>query len=426
MNAEAAYVFRHALLRDAAYQLQLPAERVKGHATAFAVITDLCGGLPPEGGPLDPTAPPAGLPHEADAFAAELAVHAGRGLASPEVCRRTTRRAAEVAEARHRAEDACALWQEHAALADPAGRAAALCRAGSAAEWSSRSAVARRMIARSLREYRGMGDLRGAGIVCTLLAEHHRTAGRVEAALRSARRAVACFQAAREPRWHGIALEVEGISHWLAGRPDEARRVIESALPLLRAAGDRIHEATCLGDLANIDHKQGRLREAEERFEKSFRIFEDIGNRRGMGQVLGNLALLYGSQERTDLIRPTLERAIGIHREVGNRHSESISQVNLANHLRDLGDFAGSGRLYDAALGFALDSGSRRLEGIVKCCRGMLLTLDRRAAEGREQWEEGAALLLAIGARHDHGVQVEAMKHYCEVAGVPPFDEGRA
>lgn len=44
MFAEAAYLFRHALLRDAAYQLQLPADRAALHALALEIIEGLYGG----------------------------------------------------------------------------------------------------------------------------------------------------------------------------------------------------------------------------------------------------------------------------------------------------------------------------------------------------------------------------------------------
>lgn len=46
MHAEAAYLFRHALLRDAAYQLQLPTRRARLHRLAFGLIEDLWGGRP--------------------------------------------------------------------------------------------------------------------------------------------------------------------------------------------------------------------------------------------------------------------------------------------------------------------------------------------------------------------------------------------
>jgi len=47
VSSEAAYLFRHALLRDAAHQLQLPDDRARLHALAFALIEDLAGGRGP-------------------------------------------------------------------------------------------------------------------------------------------------------------------------------------------------------------------------------------------------------------------------------------------------------------------------------------------------------------------------------------------
>ena len=41
MIAEHAYLFRHALLRDAAYQLQLPGDRAKLHGMALGILEGL-------------------------------------------------------------------------------------------------------------------------------------------------------------------------------------------------------------------------------------------------------------------------------------------------------------------------------------------------------------------------------------------------
>lgn len=45
-SAESAYLFRHALLRDAAYQLQLPGDRVRLHALAVQSLEDLSAANP--------------------------------------------------------------------------------------------------------------------------------------------------------------------------------------------------------------------------------------------------------------------------------------------------------------------------------------------------------------------------------------------
>ncbi|MEK7466602.1 MAG: hypothetical protein AAB074_04235 [Planctomycetota bacterium] len=53
ISAETDYLFRHALLRDAAYQLQLPGDRARLHAPAFSVLEELYGGRPPIPAPPD-------------------------------------------------------------------------------------------------------------------------------------------------------------------------------------------------------------------------------------------------------------------------------------------------------------------------------------------------------------------------------------
>ena len=77
MLAESAYLFRHALLRDAAYQLQLPGDRARLHGIAFELIEALSGGRPPGLSPLDSEAR-AVPPHRCDEVdAGEL--HEGGG-----------------------------------------------------------------------------------------------------------------------------------------------------------------------------------------------------------------------------------------------------------------------------------------------------------------------------------------------------------
>ncbi|MCC6466217.1 MAG: hypothetical protein IT463_12830 [Planctomycetes bacterium] len=81
MHAELAYLFRHALLRDAAYQVQMPSDRARLHELAFYLIEDVFGGRAPEPPPLDAIDPPKMQPHPTDAVAEEPAWHARRALA---------------------------------------------------------------------------------------------------------------------------------------------------------------------------------------------------------------------------------------------------------------------------------------------------------------------------------------------------------
>jgi hypothetical protein len=102
MDAERAYLFRHALLRDAAYELHLPGNRSRLHEIAVEAIERLCGGGADTASPVALAATGhepvrATRPHATDPYASELSAHATRaGL--PVKARSYARRAAEVAE----------------------------------------------------------------------------------------------------------------------------------------------------------------------------------------------------------------------------------------------------------------------------------------------------------------------------------------
>lgn len=72
MDAETTYFFRHALVRDAAYELQIPGDRARLHKLALASIEHICGGGPP----ADETPwQPKPTPHPTDRFLPALVEH---------------------------------------------------------------------------------------------------------------------------------------------------------------------------------------------------------------------------------------------------------------------------------------------------------------------------------------------------------------
>ncbi|NUN49567.1 MAG: hypothetical protein HUU15_12135, partial [Candidatus Brocadiae bacterium] len=83
MNAEVAYLFRHVLLREAAYQLQLPGDRARLHGLALETIEALSGGRPPAHFAEDADGRPVAEDHPTDPFALDLAEHARLAAAAP-------------------------------------------------------------------------------------------------------------------------------------------------------------------------------------------------------------------------------------------------------------------------------------------------------------------------------------------------------
>ena len=217
MNAESAYVFRHALLRDAAYQLQLPGDRARLHGFALDVITALAGSPPPPG-PLDPDEP-AARPHPADPFAGELARHAA--LAGPNFAEARLawlRRFADVSDRAGDVAAAAEAWLEAAGLLGKRGGAEARRRAAEMLRLRGRNREAEGLLEEALKATRDAGDARHEGIVLGSLANLVSETGRVP----------------------------------------EAEEMLDRSVELLRRAGDRKWESTELANLGNLYVTTGR------------------------------------------------------------------------------------------------------------------------------------------------------------------------
>jgi len=189
-SAEIAYLFRHALLRDAAYSLQLPSDRARLHELAFYLIEQAFGGRAPEPPPLDAINPPEFVPHATDRVAAELAYHGQRalepGTGAKSACPWLLylRRAAEVADQQFRPE-AESLWLKLAEQLQGAACGEAIRSAGWATHLRGRPHIAERHMDQALAIHREVGNRRGEGLALGNLAIVYQETGRVELAERT-------------------------------------------------------------------------------------------------------------------------------------------------------------------------------------------------------------------------------------------------
>jgi tetratricopeptide (TPR) repeat protein len=322
-SAELAYLFRHALLRDAAYQLHLPAARARLHGLALVLVESLCGGRAPEPPPLRRTGLDPFPGHASDPFSEELADHARRAGAEPEVLRLYTHRAAEHAWKTHRLEASARLW---IALA-------------------------------------GLSDLRDAAEAWRSAGATNLVAGRMSEALPLLEKAVTAARASGESRLEARALNELGGLYREQGKVTEAERHFEEAGAALRNAGDAHSLGVVLANLANLQRASGKNELAERTYAACLESHRASGQRGREGRALGTLGILYAQTGRLELAELTFEDALAIHREVGDSRYEGVALSNLAHLYLLTGRVADCARALETALRLIRDSGDRRSEG---------------------------------------------------------------
>ena len=184
MDAELTYLFRHAVLRDAAYDLQLPGDRAKLHELAFHLIEQAFGGRPPAPPPLGAEAESDDSAHPCDAIALELADHAKLAAGEDNASEWTALlklylyRGANYAGRRHQSGVTVSAWLQFAELVVGPQRGEALRRAGAELHRLGESSRAEDLILQALDLQEGAGDTLLGTLATLSLAELYSETGR--------------------------------------------------------------------------------------------------------------------------------------------------------------------------------------------------------------------------------------------------------
>lgn len=462
-SAESAYLFRHAILREAAYQLHLPAERARLHELALEAIPALFAGRGE-----------AAL----DQHAADLADHAmAAALARRDITGNLARlrelatqeahwlqRAANCAEAAWQLEAALAFWNRLADLPEtqPRTQVRAMQRALGVRRklGQSREVVVHApAVLQAARQAADSDTLARALQILATAELDTESAARAEVTARQA------LQAAQQAEDAALAARIAGnLAVCLATqrRFEEARSQYHEVLEMARRTANWSEYAMSLGNLANIGSQTGQYAQSERQYRVALalarrhctvrdlsilndklgvicayqgryddaRVFMDkaiemarrCGDRLLFGKALGNLATLLDECGLSAQGREMLCQALDVSRECGNHFSIAAFALNLSRHMpADGQEFANLLAESEAA---AQRVSAQNLLGIIHCTRA-LATLDTAGATAAKRaWREGHALLLAVRAQWEADRAVAEMQSACAARGIAPFDAG--
>jgi tetratricopeptide (TPR) repeat protein len=408
LHAEQAYLFRHALLRDAAYQLQLPGDRARLHALAFAAVEALAGGpapLPDFSG-IEPVLEPC----ECDSFAEELAGHAKAAIAFSEQPQPALilahagylLRAARRAERAYQYDAAFRLWHEQAQLASGAQRARLLRMAGQVALQSGKARVALPLFESALALSREASDKLLEAAVLGNLGSLHRDQGRMAQSEECFKQALAILPAGAHSRL--AALMHSNLSNLYVdkGRIAQSQRELDLAESAMGAAADSAWRIEALSRRVTLDIASDQWERARDHLLEMIEACRQINDRRQEGVALANLGSVYMLAHKPDLAQQSLEQALQIHREIGNRRSEGMALGNLGIHFQGAGKLEEAEGCFAQALAINREVGNRRSEGIVLGNLGALLTLQERYSEAESSYMQSLVIHRQVdNPRHE-------------------------
>ncbi|MEO8396318.1 MAG: tetratricopeptide repeat protein, partial [Chloroflexota bacterium] len=125
----------------------------------------------------------------------------------------------------------------------------------------------------------------------------------------------------------------------------EARAYLEQSLALWREIGDPEKIANSLNQLGVVARMQGQITEARTYIEQSLEIRREVGDRAGIAASLSQLGVVARIQGNYEEAQTLHEQAIIIKREIGDRLGLANSLISVGNISFGLGKFS-EARLY--------------------------------------------------------------------------------
>ena len=456
MNAETAYLFRHALVREGAYQLLLPDQRARLHALAIDTLEHLF-----EPKVRDPLA----LELADHAALAQHGRHTGNIATLQELADREVyylRRAAEYAQANYRMDEAIRQWDrlaDHPALPE-AERLRCLSSAATARFHSGRLKEAERMLSAGIER---AGDSPVAAQLRLGLSVALYNMARVEEAVVQLELARQGLELAPPSDALARTLGNLGACMVLLGRLPEAERYYQRALELAGQLGNLALQYQLIGNLGNLRHRQGRWPEGERDYLRSLELAEQAGDLRSvaancvsigigycengdlsratdymqravtisrvcqdryrLGDALGTLAALDARPDNMEVTRRRHEEALEIHRETGHAWGEATALMGLSDIYVHERDYQRAREALDRARKMAVGLHDIEREGVA-VLRLALIEMSEGDRVGAEKtWRRGREMLQDL-PMHKTAMRSE-MLALCAKLGLPPLDDQR-
>lgn len=144
-----------------------------------------------------------------------------------------------------------------------------------------------------------------------------------------------------------------------------AREHLEQALEIFKRMGDEREMARALHYLGTIFAYQAHYELALKNYREALFLYRKTGDRQGEGHILNNLGTIAADQGNPVEEKAYYEQALQIRREIGDRYGEADTLNNLGLTERTLGEYARARDYYHQAMEIYFEIQNRLGEQVV-------------------------------------------------------------
>lgn len=165
---------------------------------------------------------------------------------------------------------------------------------------------------------------------CLLLAAGlHQRQGRFLDAIEWCQQALDCAEKVSTPRYQAAAYKILGNIHRNLGNNQHALELGRRALDLYSQVEDLDGLSDTYNDLANIYYELGRLTEARSHYEAGFDAKRGIGDVYGQAMIANNLGDLFRLQDHIPQAIDQYQQSLQIFEQLGSLYATGVLHMNL-------------------------------------------------------------------------------------------------
>ncbi|MHC4841615.1 MAG: tetratricopeptide repeat protein [Planctomycetota bacterium] len=415
MSLERQYLFRHAMTRDAVYQLQTPSDRSEVHAVAFELLQKETNADSPE---FDFEGNSEFYLHDSDSYAAELAEHALLAPASSNLdtaARHYLVRAAEYAELNFQNDRAEALWMKLAEQCEASSLPEVLRRAAQSANLAGHAQRSLDLLASALELAGESAVLRGK--LFGDIGNRRREMGLSNEAEKAFEEAFKCHKSSGDERMKARTLSGLASLYQETGRVEQAEDTYKQAIDLHQQAADRKFIGVTRVNLGNLYVNTSRMREADACYTEALAQLELAGDTRTIGSLLVNMATMYSLTGRTKESIETYDRALKLTKESGNRKFEGVALGKMAGVLLEDNRTEEAEVAYQKSLSTLRDVGNARFEGVMLGNLARLYQRTERPDDAERLHRQALEIHERVGNRRSKGVTLTNLAGLLQESG---------
>ncbi len=341
------YIFRHALMWDAAYNMQLHARRQTLHAIVVEALESL-------------------YVNDLSNHYGELAYHAERAHLD-EKARAYLFKAADTAKNAYQNSQADDYYTRALRLTPPddlAGQYDLLLARLEVYQTQGRLDECQRDLQRLDELARHLGDPERILEILIRNTEIIYDKGEATQSLSSGLQALSLAESLQSSKQAIRIYIMLGNAAQRLGGYDQAQEFAQKGLTLARALGDRLMECRLLNTIGMFHAEQNNLRLAAENFHQSLELARQIGDLRLQARPLANLGMT--AIRRGDFVQARLysEQSLALARQIGARNGETVILGNLGFIASSLGDYTQASNYIESSLRIAREIGDKYNEAI--------------------------------------------------------------